>query len=80
MVKKLSVHITIAIGLLISVLLPLVLSTLLSTSVLTQLFVFLLGIHTLTCIYFVYTAYELNFLHEKQGSKLTLSKEKLDIP
>ena len=53
------------------------LGILLPKNILLYLFIFSTIIHVLVSLYFVYSEYELNFLHERQGSKLTLSKDKL---
>lgn len=49
------------------------------TSYLIGIFLFLFFVHALISLYVVYSLYEMYFLHEKQGSKLTLSKDKLNI-
>ena len=77
MVKKLSVHLVKVIALFASLAVPIILKTIISPNVLVQSFVLSLLFHVVASIYFIYTSYELNFLHEKQGSKLTLSKDKL---
>lgn len=46
---------------------------------LTSLFILLFMIHVTVTLYVIYSAYEMYFLHEKQGSKLVMSKDKLNI-
>ena len=57
----------------------LIIKIILPNSILTSIFLVLFLIHALISLYVIYSLYEMYFLHEKQGSKLTLSKDKLNI-
>jgi len=59
--------------------LAVLLKLVLSEPNLINLFLLLFFLHTLISLYVIYSLYEMYFLHEKQGSKLTLSKDKLNI-
>ncbi len=61
------------------IILALIIKITLSSSSLISIFLVLFFIHALISFYVLYLLYEMYFLHEKQGSKLTLSKEKLNI-
>lgn len=56
----------------------LLIKVIVNTDTLIHIFLVSFIIHTLIALYFVYTNYEMNFLHEKQGSKLILSTNKLN--
>ena len=51
----------------------------LSESNVISIFLLLFFINALISLYVLYSLYEMYFLHEKQGSKLTMSKDKLNI-
>ena len=52
-------------------------SLLFSHTVKIQIFFISFVIHLVISLYVLYSIFEINILHEKQGSKLTLSKGKL---
>ena len=52
---------------------------LLDISTIKNIFLYSVLFHTLISICVVYSFFEISFLHEKQGSKLNLSKEKLSL-
>ena len=58
------------------VFLSIVLKFLLSNSNLISFFFYSLFFHGIIALYICYSLFEIFVLHEKQGSKLTLSKEK----
>ena len=64
-------------GLLISASIPYITKSLVSLDTLASAFILLLGISLIVNLYYIYTLYEMKFLHEKQVSKLTLSQNKL---
>ena len=70
------VYAIICIGLII---LATFLRLILPSSFLMSIFLVLLFVHALISLYVAYSFYEMYVLHEKQGSKLTLSKDKLNI-
>ena len=53
------------------------LKVLLSNSTVTQIFLISFVVHLVISLYVIYSLFEINILHEKQGSKLSLSKGKL---
>jgi len=55
----------------------LLLKTLLSNEIIIQIFLISFIIHLVISLYVIYSIFEINVLHEKQGSKLSLSKGKL---
>lgn len=54
-----------------------ILNSVLNTPTLLKIFFYSLLIHTVIALYTVYSLFEMRILHEKQGSKLTLSKGKI---
>ena len=50
---------------------------LLSDSTIIQIFLISFVVHLVISLYVIYSLFEINILHEKQGSKLSLSKGKL---
>lgn len=53
------------------------LKILLPYNITIQIFFISFVIHSVISLYVLYSIFEINVLHEKQGSKLTLSKGKL---
>lgn len=54
-----------------------ILNSVLTIPTLTKIFFYSLLAHTVIALYTIYSLYEISVLHEKQGSKLTLSKGKI---
>ena len=54
-----------------------ILNSVLTIPTLTTIYFYSLLVHTVIALYTVYSLYEITVLHEKQGSKLTLSKGKI---
>ena len=54
-----------------------VVQSVLPISTLTKIFFYSLVIHIVISLYMIYSLFEMTILHEKQGSKLTLSKGKI---
>ena len=54
-----------------------ILNSVLTTPTLTKIFFYSLLTHTVISLYTIYSLYEVFVLHEKQGSKLSLSKGKI---
>lgn len=61
------------------ILIGLIIKLLLPFNYILGIFGFLFTINSLISLYVLYSLYEMNVLHEKQGSKLSLSKDKLNI-
>lgn len=57
--------------------LSIILNSVLPTPILIKIFFYSLLVHTVVSLYMVYSLFEVRILHEKQGSKLTLSKGKI---
>lgn len=58
-------------------LISIVLNSVLSIPLLIKIFFYSLLAHALGMFYILYSVFEIRILHEKQGSKLTLSKGKI---
>ena len=54
-----------------------ILNSVLTIPTLTTIYFYSLLTHSVIALYTVYSLYEMTVLHEKQGSKLTLSKGKI---
>ncbi len=57
--------------------LSIILNSVLPIPTLTKIFFYSLLVHTVVSLYMLYSLFEIRILHEKQGSKLTLSKGKI---
>ena len=77
--EKMKVSKQYVIALTITTLLTITIKSLLSFEALVNLFLLFFLINLLIALYALYTLYEMNFLHEKQVSKLVMSKNKLNI-